>query len=93
MVLNQCYLDKNLLTFIISVMNAVDPEITKLIDIGFPALKPNRTEEMKLKSEHFTAVRSDKNLEKLSRNRQRKSKLNQFLQFIVFNFVSFIFLL
>lgn len=66
-------------------MNAVDPEISKLIDIGFPALRPSRAEELKIKNEHFTAARNDKNLEKLSRNQQRKSKLNDFLQFNKFN--------
>lgn len=63
---------------VFSVLNTDDPEISKLIDIGFPVLKPTRAEELKLKSEHFAAVKNDKNLEKLSRNQQCKLKLINF---------------
>lgn len=63
---------------IFSVRNVVDPEISKLIDIGFPSMKPTRAEEIKMKSEHFAAAKNDKSLEKLSRSQQCKLKFYAF---------------
>lgn len=51
-------------------------EETKAVDIGFPANRMPRSEESKLRSEHRRKIKSDPEIEKLSRKLQ--CKLNQF---------------
>lgn len=50
----------------------MDEEVTKLVDIGFPALKVSRSETTKLKTEHFKQIRSDPNYERLARTEKCK---------------------
>lgn len=52
--------------------NQVDPEVAKKIDIGFPFLKPSRTEEVIKRMEHIKAHKKNVTLEKLARSNECK---------------------
>lgn len=52
--------------------NAVDPEITRKIDIGFPQLRPSRAQQVKERLGHMKAQRSNPLLEKEARAQNRK---------------------
>lgn len=51
---------------------AVDEELVKPVDIGFPSLRPTRAEQIAIKSQHIKQQKSDENLEKISRAKQCK---------------------
>ncbi|XP_053947609.1 39S ribosomal protein L38, mitochondrial [Anastrepha ludens] len=47
--------------------NAKDPELTARVNIGFPHLKPSRSEQLKQRLAHLKAQRSNAQVEKLAR--------------------------
>lgn len=47
--------------------NAVDPEVARRINIGFPQLKPARSIQLKERLAHLKTLRADTELEKMSR--------------------------
>lgn len=49
-----------------------DPEVEKLIDIGFPKLHVSRSVEQKKQSAHLKELRQDPELERRARNHQCK---------------------
>lgn len=52
--------------------NAVDPEIARKIDIGFPQLRPSRTLQVKERLSHLKTQRANPMLEKEARAQSRK---------------------
>lgn len=54
-------------------MNYKDPTLHYKVDIGFPRLKPSRSQELKERIAILRASRSTPELEKLSRTKQRKA--------------------
>ncbi|XP_017484222.1 PREDICTED: 39S ribosomal protein L38, mitochondrial [Rhagoletis zephyria] len=48
--------------------NAKDPELTARVNIGFPRLKPSRSEQLKERLAHLKAQRSSEEVEKLARS-------------------------
>lgn len=51
---------------------AVDEELVKPVDIGFPSLRPTRAEQIGIKSQHNKQQKNVENLEKNSRTQQCK---------------------
>lgn len=51
---------------------AVDEELVKPVDIGFPPLRLTKAEQTAIKSQHFKLQKSNENLEKLARTKQRR---------------------
>lgn len=51
---------------------AVDEELVKPVNIGFPSLQPTRAEKIAIQSQHLKKQKADPNLEKLSRQKQCK---------------------
>lgn len=51
----------------IAELEVVDEEVHKLVEIGFPALKLSRAEDMKLKAEVFAKQKKDDQMEKAAR--------------------------
>ncbi|KXJ76062.1 hypothetical protein RP20_CCG010410 [Aedes albopictus] len=51
---------------------AVDPELAKKVNIGFPHLKPARSEQLKERLAHLKAQRANPELEKASRAKTRE---------------------
>lgn len=54
--------------FFLSDENPVDPELSKKINIGFPQLKPPRSEELFRRLAHLKKQKSDPNLDKLAKS-------------------------
>lgn len=52
--------------------NAVDEELVKPVDIGFPSLRPTRSEQIAIQSKHMKQQKISDNLEKISRTHQCK---------------------
>lgn len=51
---------------------AVDEELVKPVDIGFPSLRPKRAEQIGIKSKHIKQQTNSDNLEKIARTLQCK---------------------
>lgn len=66
-----CFL--NVLSLCFAEEYAVDEELVKPVDIGFPALRLTRAEQIAIKAEHFKQQKSNESLEKLARTKQCKS--------------------
>lgn len=47
--------------------NIVDPDIARLVDIGFPKLRPSRSQQLKERLAHVKQQRSDPELERQAR--------------------------
>lgn len=48
-------------------LNVVDKEIARTIDIGYPAPKRNRNEELRAKTAYFMQQKKDPNIERAAR--------------------------
>uniref|UniRef100_A0AAG5DUV0 Large ribosomal subunit protein mL38 n=2 Tax=Anopheles atroparvus TaxID=41427 RepID=A0AAG5DUV0_ANOAO len=57
--------------------NAIDPELTKPVNIGFPALKPSRSSQLFERLAQLKAQRNNPALERQSRERKLTVDLNQ----------------
>ncbi|XP_058127243.1 large ribosomal subunit protein mL38 [Anopheles ziemanni] len=57
--------------------SAVDPDISKPVNIGFPALKPSRSTQLSERLEQLKAQRSNPELERQSRERKLNVNLDQ----------------
>lgn len=55
------------------MINYKDPALHYKVDIGFPRLKPSRSQELKERIAILGASRSNPELERLSRTEQRKA--------------------
>lgn len=51
---------------------AVDEEVVKPVDIGFPSLRLTKAEQIAIKSQHFKQQKANATLEKLARAKQCK---------------------
>lgn len=58
--------------FFVVEERAVDPEVARKVNIGFPHLKPARSAQLKERLDHLKAQRSNPELEKLARAKTRK---------------------
>lgn len=56
-------------------MNAQDPEIAFKVDIGFKPTKLSRKEVTASYLEHVNKLKSDPDIEKRARNKERKLKI------------------
>lgn len=56
--------------------NKQDPELTARVNIGFPKLKPTRSEQLKERLSHLKAQRANDKLEKAARSNQCKFETN-----------------
>lgn len=72
---NEVMLNRVYWIFCFAEEYAVDMELVKSIDIGFPAIRSSRAEKIAMKAEHFKQQKLNANLEKLSRTKQCKLAL------------------
>lgn len=56
-------------------LEVVDKEISKLVDIGFPAPKRNRSDDLKKRGALYSAQRQDASLERAARLNQCNFRL------------------
>lgn len=77
--------------FVFTDENPVDAELTRKVDIGFPQLRPPRSQQTKERLAHVKAQRSNPELEKQARAQTRTYWVAEGLgNFGLFNFSLFI---
>lgn len=57
----------NPFTYLYLELKVIDNEVSRKIDIGFPQLRPSRSEQLKIRLAHVKAQRKNPDLEKLAR--------------------------
>lgn len=62
--------------------NVQDPELTERINIGFPKLKPSRSQQLKDRLQHLKSQRSSSALEQQARSHNCKGMKYRILSYV-----------